>query len=106
MSAGNWPAREQHLRDAYETVASLHNQLRLTPPLDTRTRRFYDRPYRIISAARFTAALRDAVTDPQVRRLPLTGAIDQFVDSTDAAGDLGSLRPCARGAVRESGHRP
>ncbi|MCW2929324.1 MAG: hypothetical protein JWM19_286 [Actinomycetia bacterium] len=103
MSAGHWPAREQHLRDAYETVAALHNQLRLTPPLDTRTRRFHDRPYQVISAARFTAALQDAVTDPQVRRLPLTGAIDQFVDSTDAVGDLGLLRACTRVAVREPG---
>jgi predicted N-acetyltransferase YhbS len=103
MSAGSWPAREQHLRDAYETVAALHNQLGITPPLDTRTRRFHDRPYQVIAAARFTAALREAVTDPQVRRLPLTGAIDQFVDSTDAAGDLGLLSACARGAVRESG---
>jgi hypothetical protein len=95
LSAGSWPAREQHLREAYETVAALHNQLALTPPLDTRTRGFYDRPYQVIDAARFTAALREAITNPQIRRLPLTGAVDQFVDSTDAAGDLRYLRDCA-----------
>ncbi len=96
ISAGSWPAREQHLREAYETVAVLHNQLGLTPPLDTSTRRFYDRPYQVIGAVRFTAVLREAITDPQIRRLPLTGAMDQFVmDSTDAAGDLRFLRACA-----------
>jgi hypothetical protein len=95
LSAGSWPAREQHLREAYQTVAALHNQLGLTRPLDTRTRGFYDRPYQVIDAARFTAALREAITDPQIRRLPPTGAIDQFVDSTDAAGDLRFLRACA-----------
>jgi hypothetical protein len=98
LSAGCWPAREQHLREAYEAVAARHNQSGLTPPLDARTRGFYDRPYQVIEAARFTAALREAITDPQVRRLPPTGAIDQFVDSTDAVGDLRFLRACALAA--------
>jgi Domain of unknown function (DUF4037) len=100
MSGASWPVREHHLRDAYETVAALHNQLRFTPALDTRTRRFYDRPYQVIGAGRFTAALREAITDPQVKRLPLAGVIDQFVDSTDAAGDLRFLRACAEAAIR------
>ena len=98
LSAGSWPAREPHLREAYETVAALHNQSGLTPPLNTGTRPFYDRPYQVIEAGRFTAALREAITDPQVRRLPATGAIDQFIDSTDAAGDLRFLRACAMAA--------
>jgi hypothetical protein len=95
LSAGSWPAREQHLCQAYETVAVLHNQSGLTRPLNTGTRGFYDRPYQVIHAARFTAALRKEITDPQVRRLPPVGAIDQFVDSTDAVGDLRFLRACA-----------
>jgi Domain of unknown function (DUF4037) len=99
LSAGSWPAREQHMREAYETVAALHNHLGLTPPLDTRTRGFYDRPYQVIDAARFTAVLREAITDPQIRRLPPAGAIDQFVDSTDAAGDLRFLRVCAEAGI-------
>jgi hypothetical protein len=98
LSAGSWPAREQHLREACETVAARHNQLGLTRPLNTGTRRFYDRPYQVIHAARFTAALREAITDPQIRRLSPAGAIDQFVDSTDAAGDLRFLRACAQAA--------
>jgi hypothetical protein len=99
LSAGSWPAREQHLREAYETVAALHNQLGLTPPLDTRTRGFYDRPYQVIDAARFAAVLREAITDPQIRQLPSTGAVDQFVDGTDAAGDLRFLRACATAGI-------
>jgi len=39
--------------------------------------------------------LREAITDPQIRRLPSAGAVDQFVDSTDAVGDLRFLRTCA-----------
>ena len=98
ISAGGWPAREQRLREAYETVAALHNELGLTPQLDPRTRPFYDRPYQVIGAGRFTAALREAISDPAVRRLPPTGAVDQFIDSTDALGDLGFLRACVAAA--------
>jgi len=101
ISAGDWPTREQHLCRAYEKAASLHNELGLTPPLDTRVRGFYERPYQVIDAARFTAALREAITDPQVRNLPLTGAIDQFTDSTDAIGRLGFLRACVSAAIAE-----
>lgn len=99
ISADGWPAREQHLREAYEAVAALHNALGVTPPLDTRTRYFHDRPYRVIGAARFAAALRDAITDPRIRRLARTGATDQFIDSTDAAGDLRFVRACAGAGI-------
>ena len=78
----------------------IHNEHELTPPLDTRPRRFHDRPYRIIGAGRFAAALREAITDPRIRELPLVGAIDQFVDSSDAAGDLRFLRASAAAAIR------
>lgn len=100
ICAGGWAAREHHLRETYESVAALHNHLGLTPPLDTRTRYFHDRPYQVIGAARFAEALRQAITDPQLSRLPLTGAADQFTDSTDAAGDLRFLRTCTEAAIR------
>jgi len=103
ISAADWPAREQHMGQAYEAVAALHNELGFTPPLDTQVRRFYERPYRVIGATRFTAALRAAIADPRLRGLPLTGGIDQFTDSTDALGRLGFLRECARAAIGESG---
>ena len=99
VTAGDWRDREKHLCRAYETAAMLHNRLGLTPPEDTRTRGFYDRPYQVIGAARFTAALRAAIADPQIRSLPLTGAADQYTDSTDAAGNISFLRACTRAAL-------
>ena len=105
ISAVDWSTREPHLGQAYETVAAWHNELGVTPPLNTQVRRFYERPYQVIGASRFTAALREAITDPQLRRLPLTGAIDQFTDSTDALGRVDFLRVCTRAAIGEpSGH--
>jgi hypothetical protein len=94
ISADGYQDRERHLTESMEAVAALHNRLGLTPPLDTRPRRFFDRPYQVLGAGRFTAALRETITDPRVRHLPLAGAADQFTDSTDAAGDPGFLRAC------------
>jgi hypothetical protein len=94
ISADHYEARERHLTEAMEAIAVLHNRLGLTPPLDTRPRRFFDRPYLVLGAGRFTAALRETITDPRVRDLPLAGAVDQFTDSADAAGDPRFLRAC------------
>jgi hypothetical protein len=94
ISADGHPVRERQLNAAARAVAVRHNQLELTPPLDPGPRRFHDRPYQVLGAGRFAAALRAAITDPRVRRLPSAGAVDQFTGSTDAAGDVRSLRAC------------
>jgi len=103
ISADGYPAREGHLTRALTAAAVLHNQLRLTPALDTSTRYFYDRPFQVLGAARFTQALLASITDPGLNGLPLIGAIDQFTDSTDAAGDVSFLRACVAAACRQAG---
>ena len=97
VAATRWADRQRHLARACEAAAARHNELGLTPPLDTRTRGFYDRPYQVIDAGRFTEALWQAITGP-VRDLPVTGAVDQFIDSTDALGNAGLLRAAAAAA--------
>ena len=92
VTARSWPERERNLCAAYEAVARLHNDLGLTAPLDTSVRPYFDRPYSVVDAGRFAAALRDSITDDEIRRLPSTGAVDQFVDNTDALGDQRLLR--------------
>ena len=68
---------------AYEIVAELYNERRLSVPLDPKVRQFHDRPFQVLDAYRFTDALMDTISDPQLRALPLVGAIDQYVDSSD-----------------------
>ena len=102
ISASGYQEREPHLTQAYRAVAQLHNQAGLTAPLDTRTRLFHDRPFQVIGGARFAAALRESIGDPRINRLPLAGAADQFIDSTDAAGDLRLLRACTAAAINAS----
>ena len=99
VTAPGWPGRQRYLGRAFETAAARHNELGLTRPLDARTRGFYDRPYQVIDAGRFTAALRRSITDARVRDLPVTGAVDQFIDSTDALGNSGFLRAAAAAAA-------
>jgi hypothetical protein len=84
LTAPAWPDRERHLAAAYETVAALHNDLALTPAVDPRVRHFHSRPFRVLQAGRFTEALLATIGDPAIRSLPLTGAVDQYVDNTDA----------------------
>ncbi|MEU0535032.1 DUF4037 domain-containing protein [Amycolatopsis tolypomycina] len=92
LAATTWPEREAHLATAYTSVAELHNRLGLTEPLDPRTRPYHDRPFQVLHAERFSRALFDTLTDPAVRALPRTGAIDQFADSTDLLGDRTATR--------------
>ena len=84
LNRANWQEREKHLSEAYETVAGLHNDLGITEPLETHVRYFHDRPFRVIDADRFTAAIRNVIDDPEVARIPtILGSIDQFSHSTD-----------------------
>ncbi|MFJ5926008.1 DUF4037 domain-containing protein [Kitasatospora sp. NPDC092948] len=83
LAATDHDTRERHLCDAYESAARTHNALALTEPLDPARRSYHSRPYQVLHADRFARALRHTVTDPELRDLPLTGAVDQWADSTD-----------------------
>ncbi len=92
-TATNWPDRERNLSAACEAVARLHNAIAVTPQLDPAVRpTYYDRPYCVLEAGRFVQALREQISDDRVRALPLVGAVDQFVDNTDAIGSKAVLR--------------
>ena len=88
VAATGRPERERQLGLAYRIAAEAHNRLGLTEPLDPGTRLYYTRPYQVLDAGRFAAALSGAITDPLVGRLPPVGAADQVIDSTPALGDL------------------
>jgi hypothetical protein len=88
LAADGWGTRERELGLAYRIAAEAHNRLGLTAPLDPGTRPYYGRPYQVLGAGRFAAALSGAITDPLVRRLGPAGTADQVIDSTPALGDL------------------
>lgn len=83
LRAETWPERGEALAEAYELAGRMHNDLGLTPPVDPGTRQFFDRPFRVIFADRFSDALRAEIGDAGLRELPLAGGVDQFCDSSD-----------------------
>jgi Domain of unknown function (DUF4037) len=54
--------------------------------------RYYTRPYLVLGAGRFAAALLASITDPAVTALPPCGTADQFTDGVGVLGDLTRLR--------------
>jgi hypothetical protein len=91
--------RETWLVKVYTLVAELHNALKITPPLDVRTRTYsgwhvYNaeqrelalddpkntRPHQVLFAGRFVDAIRAQIRDPEVLALrPNLGSVSQFL---------------------------
>ena len=94
LAATDYPAREAALVEALEGAAARHNALGVTRPVDATVRLFYERPFRVLGSGRFVEACLEEVSDPWLRGLPLIGAVDQLVDSTDVL----SYPPVARRA--------
>lgn len=89
---------DEQLAIAYEAVAVLHNNTGLTDTVDPSTRSFHGRPFRVLHAERFAAALMATIADR-----PLLGAIDQYVDSTDVLGRR-DLTRAVGAACQDRGH--
>ena len=83
LAADTYDERETALMTALETLARLHNAAGVTERVDETSRTFYDRPFRVLGSGRFVTACLEQVSDERLRALPLVGAVDQFVDSTD-----------------------
>ncbi|MDN0197320.1 DUF4037 domain-containing protein [Streptomyces sp. S.PNR 29] len=83
LAATDHAARERHLGDAYEAVARLQNASGLIDPVDPKRRPYHSRPFLVLRAERFAHALARTVVEPELRRLPLVGGVDQWADNTD-----------------------
>jgi Domain of unknown function (DUF4037) len=84
LSASDWSAREEAFVHVFEAVAQRHNELDVTETVEPTVRQFWGRPFRVLFADRFVDALRDAVSDPEVRAVEhLAGSIDAVSDNVD-----------------------
>ncbi|WP_017590177.1 DUF4037 domain-containing protein [Nocardiopsis ganjiahuensis] len=82
-------ADPQHdLAEAYRLVASWQNRTGLAEELSPEPRPFHSRPYPVLDARRFTEALLAGIEDPELVGRPPVGAVDQYLDSTDALEDV------------------
>jgi hypothetical protein len=92
VAATSYPEREDALVAAYEAAGRAHNASGLTEPVEPTARPFFDRPFRVLGAARFAAACRARIDDPWLLGLAPVGSVDQFADSTDVLGAVGVAR--------------
>jgi hypothetical protein len=98
VTASDHETRERELARAFEVAGELHNEAGLTAPIDPTPRHYYGRPYLVLRAERFAEALRATISDPELRRLPATGCVDQWADSTDLLHQPAAIR-AALGAL-------
>lgn len=88
LRAEDWRERERHLSRAYAIVAELHNGLGITAPLPSDVSSYHDRPYLVIHAERFAAAIKRAIGDDGLRGIAAElGSVDQFADATAKTGN-------------------
>ncbi|MEU4159475.1 DUF4037 domain-containing protein [Actinoplanes sp. NPDC026670] len=91
LAAGDAEQRQAALCDAYEMAGVWQNRLGVAEPVEAIRRRYFDRPFPVIDAGRFAAAL--------IGETPGIGAIDQFGDSTDLLENPGLARRIMRAAI-------
>ena len=77
--------------ESLEAIARRFDSLKVTASLDTRARRFHERPFAVIDGERFAVAIRCEVADHKLRRLSRSGPIDCVSDNTDVLERPGEL---------------
>lgn len=95
LGPGGWAERQGGLVRALEALAGWTNDSGLAPRVDPTARPFHHRPFLVLNANRFVAALRAAITDPALRERPPVGAVDQYVDNGDVLTHPDRLRRLA-----------
>ncbi len=82
--ARDWRERETSIVEAVQVLANAQNDLAIAEPVDPTPRPFFNRPFQVMFAERFSDALIGAISDPDVLAMPRhLGGIDQYIDSTD-----------------------
>ncbi len=91
LSAETWQEREKFLAEAYEFVARMHNDLKITEPLPAKAANFFGRPFLVIHLhGDFAGAICRQISDSEIKLLTerrLIGSIDQISDNTDILSD-------------------
>lgn len=95
VSATDPRTRESALAAAYVMLADRHNATGVAAEVPATTSPYHSRPAQVLMADRFTQACLETVHDEQLLSLPLIGAVDQHIDSTDVLGEPRLFRSTA-----------
>jgi hypothetical protein len=99
LDASGWPAREQALADAAELLLGAQRDRGLRAP-SAAVVAFYDRPFRSVDES-VVRLLLAGIGDERLRRLPLVGGADLWIDS-DRVLSNPALRASAAAWLRSS----
>lgn len=86
VNSTNMRSRQQNLCRAFESLASIHNDLSITKPISSECREWHNRPFRAIHGGQAAEIIVDSVHDDRMRSMikkGLIGNIDQISDNTE-----------------------
>jgi len=93
LDANPWQAREKPLCEAYVLLADMHNALGVTERVEPTITDYFNRPYKVIFAGRFSDATRKAISDERIKAIAADiGSADQLVDCTDVTAQPQVMR--------------
>lgn len=89
LRAKDWRERQKFLARAYETVARMHNALKITIPMREQAAEHGGRSYLIVGDERYPEELRKALTSEEVKNIKHElGSINQFIVSNSQLNNL------------------
>ncbi len=89
LHAKEWRERQQFLAQAYETIARMHNALKITIPLEEKAAEYGGRSYLVVGDERYAEELRKALTSEEVKNIKHgLGSVNQFIDSNSQLNNL------------------
>ena len=84
LQAREWKQRQMHLAQAYEVIASIHNALNITIPLEEKAAQYFNRPYLVVGDGRYVDELMNAIENEEVKKIKGGfGSVNQLIDSGD-----------------------
>jgi hypothetical protein len=89
LQAKDWKERQKFLAQAYETVARMHNALKITIPMKEEAVEYGGRSYLVVGDGRYAEELRKALTSEEVKNIQHgLGSVNQFIDSDSQLNNL------------------
>jgi len=78
ISAKTTVKREKHIINAQVCVARLHNDSGITEPHEVRIQKYYGRNIDVIFTDAIANKVKDEISDPTIKNLPLIGSLSQI----------------------------
>lgn len=84
FSSENWKEREKYMSEAYEIVATMHNNLNITDHIEIKTSNYYGRPFLVIHWDVFSEKIKKLITDKDILKIKSDiGSVNQFTNNVN-----------------------